>query len=289
MQCLGIPVYWVLLHFSAQEHIGVGWGEVQKQFAFSVGRGACRMWGRPTLLKVAPLLGFSGESSSTLPSMSGRTPSLGWCLEHVYLNILLVCKMCSVFISHEQTWASDAFICANGGHLTVHPGSRLEFPPLTSYCLVSVVFPRLVPEGVLSHFALWCHFLYPGSERLTLDYLRVGRFLRLLHSPGWMIVKQHSHLVLFLALSWAELSWVWLRIRLSELCQALAASGASLLTLHSTHSCSICSRWSCLHLECLLQPSLLHEVLHFSIFSPSFHVCTESVATSSPLWHPLSP
>lgn len=106
-------------------------------------------------------------------------------------------------------------------------------------------------------------------------------------SPGWMILKQHSHLVLFLALSWAELS-VTSNPTLSS-AMAQAASGASLLTLPSTHSCSSCPRLSCLLFECLLQPSLLREVLHFSIFSPSFHVCTESVATRSLLWHPLSP
>lgn len=128
---------------------------------------------------VAPLLGFSGEPSSTLRSTSGSLPSLGWCPEHVYSCVKRA--LCSSLMNRlGLLMLSSVLMCARHGQPTLHPGSRLEFPPFTSYYLVSVVFPWLLPEGVLSHFALWCHFLYPGSELLTLDYLNVGPFLRLL-------------------------------------------------------------------------------------------------------------
>lgn len=107
------------------------------------------------------------------------------------------------------------------------------------------------------------------------------------HNPGWIIIKQHSHLVLLLALSWAVCDFVSNSLSSARLWLPLEPH---CLSFRYTHSCSSCSHSSCLLLDCLCSGwACFMQFSTFLIFSPSFHVRTESVGTRSLLWNPLSP
>lgn len=94
-------------------------------------------------------------------------------------------------------------------------------------------------------------------------------------SPGWMILKQHSHLVLFLVLSWAELSVnptlssARLRLPLEPHCWLFPApTPVPAVPVWAACFSNVCSNQACSVKFSIFLSSLLHFMFVQSLWRP---------------------